>query len=33
VLGTLSQHKLLMANLRASPVIGQLITFHDAEDE
>jgi putative Mg2+ transporter-C (MgtC) family protein len=33
VLGTLSQHKVLMAALRASPVIGQLITFHDAEDE
>ena len=33
VLGTLGQHKLLMASLRASPVIGQLITFHDAEDE
>jgi putative Mg2+ transporter-C (MgtC) family protein len=33
VLGTLGQHKLLMASLRASPVIGQLLTFHDAEDE
>ncbi len=33
VLATLSQHKSMMAALRASPVIGQLITFHDAEDE
>jgi putative Mg2+ transporter-C (MgtC) family protein len=33
VLGTLSQHKVLMATLRASPVVGQLLTFHDAEDE
>jgi putative Mg2+ transporter-C (MgtC) family protein len=33
VLGTSSQHKFLMATLRASPVIGQLFTYHDAEDE
>ncbi len=33
VLGTQSQHKLLIAHLRASPSIGQLITYHDAEDE
>jgi putative Mg2+ transporter-C (MgtC) family protein len=33
VLGTLGQHRVLMAALRASPVIGQLITYHDAEDE
>jgi putative Mg2+ transporter-C (MgtC) family protein len=33
VLGTLSQHKVLMAALRASPVVGQLHTYHDAEDE
>jgi putative Mg2+ transporter-C (MgtC) family protein len=33
VLGTLSQHKVLMAALRASPVVGQLNTYHDAEDE
>jgi putative Mg2+ transporter-C (MgtC) family protein len=33
VLATLRQHKTLTAALRASPVIGQLITFHDAEDE
>jgi putative Mg2+ transporter-C (MgtC) family protein len=33
VLATVSQHKSLTASLRASPVIGQLITFHDAEDE
>jgi putative Mg2+ transporter-C (MgtC) family protein len=33
VLGTLGQHKVLMATLRASPVIGQLRTYHDAEDE
>src|ERR1700733_3092797 len=32
VLATVSQHKSMMAALRASPVIGQLITFHDAED-
>ncbi len=33
VLGTASQHKSLSAMLRASPVIGKLITYHDAEDE
>lgn len=33
VLATQGQHKVLIANLRASPVVGQLITFHDAEDE
>ena len=33
MLGTLSQHKVLMTTLRASPVVGQLITYHDAEDE
>jgi len=33
VLATLGQHKVLMATLRASPVIGQLRTYHDAEDE
>ncbi len=33
VLGTASQHKSLTAVLRASPVIGKLITYHDAEDE
>jgi putative Mg2+ transporter-C (MgtC) family protein len=33
VLGTLSQHKRMIAALRASPVVGQLVTFHDAEDE
>jgi putative Mg2+ transporter-C (MgtC) family protein len=33
VLATLSQHNTLTATLRASPVIGRLITFHDAEDE
>jgi hypothetical protein len=33
VLGTRSQHKVLMATLRASPVVGRLLTFHDAEDE
>jgi putative Mg2+ transporter-C (MgtC) family protein len=33
VLGTSSQHKFLIAALRASPVIGKLLTYHDAEDE
>jgi hypothetical protein len=33
VLDTYGQHKVLMATLRASPVIGQLHTYHDAEDE
>ncbi len=33
VLGTRGQHQVLMATLRASPVIGQLHTYHDAEDE
>jgi putative Mg2+ transporter-C (MgtC) family protein len=33
VLGTRGQHKVLMAALRASPVVGRLLTFHDAEDE
>jgi putative Mg2+ transporter-C (MgtC) family protein len=33
VLGTASQHKFLTSTLRASPVIGKLITYHDAEDE
>jgi hypothetical protein len=32
-LGTLGQHKALMATLRASPVIGQLLTYHAAEGE
>jgi hypothetical protein len=29
----LRQHKVLVATLRGSPVIGQLRTCHDAEDE
>ena len=33
VLGTQGQHKILMAALRASPVVSQLHTYHDAEDE
>jgi putative Mg2+ transporter-C (MgtC) family protein len=33
VLGTRGQHKTLMATLRAAPTVGQLITYHDAEDE
>lgn len=33
VLGTRGQHKALMATLRESPVVGRLLTFHDAEDE
>jgi putative Mg2+ transporter-C (MgtC) family protein len=33
VLGTLNQHNALTATLRASPVVGLLLTFHDAEDE
>ncbi|MGB8536228.1 MAG: MgtC/SapB family protein [Acidobacteriaceae bacterium] len=33
VLGTRGQHQVLMAALRASPVVGRLLTFHDAEDE
>jgi putative Mg2+ transporter-C (MgtC) family protein len=33
VLATSSQHKFLIANLRASPVVGKLMTYHDAEDE
>ena len=33
VLGTRGQHKVLMAALRESPVVGRLLTFHDAEDE
>ena len=33
VLGTLGQHRILMATLRAAPVIGKLLTYHDAEDE
>jgi hypothetical protein len=33
VLGTLGQHKALVATLRASPGIGQLLTYHDAEGE
>ena len=33
VLGTQKQHQSLMAMLRASPSVGQLLTFHDAEDE
>ena len=33
VLASLGQHKVLMAALRGSPVVGRLITFHDAEDE
>ena len=33
VLGTSGQHKNLINTLRASPVVGKLITFHDAEDE
>jgi putative Mg2+ transporter-C (MgtC) family protein len=33
VLATQGQHKLLMTALRASPVVGRLLTFHDAEDE
>jgi putative Mg2+ transporter-C (MgtC) family protein len=33
VLGTSSQHKTLIASLRASPSIGKLVTYHDAEDE
>jgi hypothetical protein len=33
VLATVSQHKSLTTALRSSPVVGQLITFHDAEDE
>jgi putative Mg2+ transporter-C (MgtC) family protein len=33
VLGTRGQHKVLMATLRESPVVGRLLTFHDAEDE
>jgi putative Mg2+ transporter-C (MgtC) family protein len=33
VLGTSRQHKLLIAALHASPVVGKLLTYHDAEDE
>jgi putative Mg2+ transporter-C (MgtC) family protein len=33
VLGTSSQHKILTATLRSSPVVSRLITYHDAEDE
>jgi hypothetical protein len=33
VLGTLGQHQVLMAALRASPVIGPLLAHHDAEGE
>lgn len=33
VLATASQHKFLIAHLRGSPVIGKLVTYHDAEDE
>jgi putative Mg2+ transporter-C (MgtC) family protein len=33
VLGTRGQHRVLMAALRESPVVGRLLTFHDAEDE
>jgi putative Mg2+ transporter-C (MgtC) family protein len=33
VLGTANQHKLLTTSLRGSPVVGKLITYHDAEDE
>jgi putative Mg2+ transporter-C (MgtC) family protein len=33
VLGTRGQHQVLMAALRESPVVGRLLTFHDAEDE
>jgi putative Mg2+ transporter-C (MgtC) family protein len=33
VLGTSSQHKTLIASLRASSSVNKLVTYHDAEDE